>query len=442
MLRARAGGTGKRRPAGRQSGAAAVDLTAIKAAAVAAPVNQAGLSYTTAPTVTVLAQNDTPTFPGGYVRHFISGVQGVGTQDLTSASNIYNHTAGNSLVQNGAVTNNFNDGSKAQYWGVGKYDTAGERGIASPTMIAFRHTGRYLAYPSQTQAFVTLTVGGAIAHTAKYTANNQNRQYDFGSVATRDILLTGADNWYSEVSTGVGETISQLYNPFTPKPTFSWLGDSYLNLSADWTTTKLLFVDLMTQLCGGRGLTCNAIGSTGYTNNNGDPVNTPAAMDPSRGITMSLQQPDVGCICLGINDAWPGAGATDFVAGATTVLQRARANCKLLVVMGPWAPNQTQGANPGGSYQQKKNALRNIMATLSGPWIYLDNLSGGWITSKGTSSAGTGPWQTGDGYVGNTTGTGNGDTWVSADGTHPTELGYRGLAALFAQFYKAALATM
>uniref|UniRef100_UPI003FA78381 hypothetical protein n=1 Tax=Salmonella enterica TaxID=28901 RepID=UPI003FA78381 len=58
------------------------------------------------------------------------------------------------------------------------------------------------------------------------------------------------------------------------------------------------------------------------------------------------------------------------------------------------------------------------------PWVFLDNLAGGWRNSAGAQSPGSGTgWQTGTGTVASPRGDGNGDLYVSADGTHPSEAG-------------------
>jgi lysophospholipase L1-like esterase len=143
----------------------------------------------------------------------------------------------------------------------------------------------------------------------------------------------------------------------------------------------------------------------------------------------------------GIND--PGGAATNTGMASVFTALRAALPSALIVAQTPWAPSQTAGANAGGKYQSMRTNLYSVMAGLAGPWILIDSLAGTWSTSKGTSSgAATGPWQTGDGNVGAPTGTGNGDIWVSADGTHPTAAGYKGLGELFAASYKPAVASM
>jgi lysophospholipase L1-like esterase len=83
------------------------------------------------------------------------------------------------------------------------------------------------------------------------------------------------------------------------------------------------------------------------------------------------------------------------------------------------------------------------MAGLQGvaaPWIFIDNLNSGWRNSVGAQDAGTGQgWQTGTGTVAHPKGDGNGDLYVSADGTHPTEAGSVYLGTRLAETIKAAI---
>ena len=129
-----------------------------------------------------------------------------------------------------------------------------------------------------------------------------------------------------------------------------------------------------------------------------------------------------------------------------TVLQGARAANpeSVLVAVGPWAPSEINGTNPSGTYIARMNAISEIVEALPGPWVVLDNLRGNWRTSKGTSrGALRGPWQTGEGKTGAPTGVGNGDTWLNADGVHPTTpVGITGLAEVLTSELRAALASM
>lgn len=79
-------------------------------------------------------------------------------------------------------------------------------------------------------------------------------------------------------------------------------------------------------------------------------------------------------------------------------------------------------------------AIDAAVPQLTGPWVQVNNLAGTWRNSSGASgSLGGQPWQTGSGRVGATTGTGNGDRYVSPDGTHPSAAGVDYLCMRLAQ---------
>jgi lysophospholipase L1-like esterase len=73
----------------------------------------------------------------------------------------------------------------------------------------------------------------------------------------------------------------------------------------------------------------------------------------------------------------------------------------------------------------------------------VDNLSGGWVNSAGAQDLGTGTaWQTGTGTEATPKGDGNGDLYLSGDGTHPNEAGVVYLAGRLALAIKQGLATL
>ena len=86
-------------------------------------------------------------------------------------------------------------------------------------------------------------------------------------------------------------------------------------------------------------------------------------------------------------------------------------------------------------------AATAALAAAGGNWVFIDNLDGGWINSAGVSTLGaqgTGPWQTGTGWVGDPKGDGNGDLYLG-DNTHPNEAGCQYLATRIATDLRAAI---
>ena len=442
-VRATSGGTGKRsghRKAGSGSGTAPASVVAARTAANTAPT-PGNLQYQ-AQTVSYLGANAFPDL--SFDRHYTSGA-GIGTADFfTVTKPFFYPTSWDSL---GGPTNGENDGSNAAFWTAWK-SSMGTVQNSNPVYVGLQTPSRYLWIPSQSGRQAQLRVDGKllpINTPITWPSNNNMAKIDFGSVAAgagRKIVLQGigiANLWLSEVSVSAGSAIIPYnYLTDTGKVSAAFMGDSY-QLGGDYSLVGLPFVQYMSELCGFGATIQSSIGGTGYITNGGS-ADFPSAQSSIRQAIVTRESPTVVVVQLGIND--PGGAATNTGMSALFTALRTALPGSLIVAQTAWSPSQTAGQAGGGKYQLMRTNLYSVMAGLAGPWILIDNLAGTWSTSKGTSSgAGTGPWQTGDGNAGAPTGTGNGDTWVSADGTHPTALGYKGLAELFAAAYKAALAT-
>ncbi len=417
-------------------------LQLAKIAAAAAPTTVAAIPTRAGPVPTLLASGFAPPWP--YQRYWISG-DGRNNGGSTAATNprldtvafIYNRSKWMKLAT--GVTNNFNDGSKADYW-----TASGDYG-ASQAYIGIRTNSRYVAVPSQTFGLMSLMVDGQIAVPGvDYTENNQYAVWDLGTNVERNLVFVGhAGTWISEVVVETGATIAPYDFTRNQPVTISITGDSYLGYES-FSEKGLSFIDMQAKLLGASATTSTAFGGTGYRAEiDANPVTRAAS--PERMARFTEAKPTIMLVELGINDPWPGVGPTTLES-MNTVLRGARAAnpTGVLVVMGPWAPRQFDGTNVDGTYIARMNAISSVVESLPGPWVVLDNLRGNWKTSQGTSR-GTlrGPWQTGNGKVGAITGAGNADTWVSSDGTHPTApAGITGLAEVITSELRAALASM
>lgn len=421
---------------------AATPLALAKAAAATAPTTVAAIPTRTGPVPTLLASGEAPAW--AYQRYWISGEgrnNGNGdTADnprLNTVAYIYNFAKW--AKRPAGVTNNINDGSKADYW------TTGADYGGSQAYIGIRTNSRYVAMPSEIFCSMSLVVDGrTIPSGIDYTANNQYAVWDLGTNEARNLVFTGCSGaWISEVVIETGATIAP-YDFTVEKPvTVSFTGDSYLGHSA-FKETGMSFVDMQARLLGAMATTATHVGGTGYRMEiNGDSL-TRASSAP-RMARFTEASPTIMIVELGINDPWPGTGPTT-VEAMRTVLQGARAANpnSVLVVVGPWEPNESDTTNLNGSDIAVVNALSTIVESLPGPWVVLDNIRGNWKTSQGTSRASLrGPWQTGEGRTGAPTGVGNGDTWLNADGVHPTTpVGIVGLAEVLTTELRAALASM
>ena len=417
-------------------------LARAKTAAASAPTTVAAIPKRAGPAPTLLASGTTPSW--AYQRYWISGDgrngAGGATADnprLDAVAFIYNFAKWVKLPA--GTTNNFNDASKADYW-----TTGGDFG-GSQAYIGIRTNARYVAMPSQSFGRMSLIVDGEIVVPGvDYTAPNQYAVWDLGTSVERNLVFVGNSGaWISEVVTEKGASIAPYDFTATQPTTISFTGDSYLGHAA-FEETGMSFIDMQARLLGAVATTATHVGGTGYRADSGGDPGT-RADSPQRMARFTEAKPTIMIVELGINDPWPGSGPTTLES-MKTVLQGARAANPegVLVAVGPWAPSQFSGANPDDTYIARMNAISGIVEALPGPWVVLDNLRGNWKTSKGTARGSLrGPWQTGEGKAGSPTGTGNGDTWLNADGVHPTTpVGITGLAEVLASELRAALASM
>lgn len=413
-----------------------------KLAAAGAPTSVATIPKRAGPVPSLSGANSTPAY--SYTRYWITGDGkndgGGQTTNPRLPTIAYIHNFDNwSRVYGGGITCNVSDGSSSEYWYASK-----DYG-SNPAMIGIRTNSRYISIPSTIWALMSLVIDGSVVIPgADNTEDTQYATWDLGSTALRNLIIVAeADSWIAEILLESGATVEPYDFTVTKPVTMSIMGDSYMG-HHDIAGSGLTIADMMARQIGAFGLTATNRGGTGYRADGGGGVDWQGD-SAIRSLRLTEALPDIVSFHLGINDPWPGAGPTT-VQSMTTAIQGARNLCpgSILIVMGPWAPKESDFTNPAGAEIAKMNALITLMGTITGPWILLDNLRGNWITSKGTSRGVTrGPWQTGDGNLGAPTGIGNGDTWVNADGVHPSvPVGITGLSQIWAAEVRSALATL
>ncbi len=194
------------------------------------------------------------------------------------------------------------------------------------------------------------------------------------------------------------------------------------------------------------------IGGTGYARNGGsDHARLAGNAFLARLATNVNARPDLFLTAGGINDnnsvaMFPYASAADARAGFVAEVNayytelRARLPDSILVAVGPWTPRQSIPTDPIAL--SKSETIKAALQAVGGLWVFLDNLHGGWVTSAGASAPADSPWQTGTGTVAAPRGDGNGDMYVSRDGTHPNEAGCLYLGTRLATDLRAALLTL
>ncbi|MEW1803215.1 SGNH/GDSL hydrolase family protein [Streptomyces virginiae] len=160
-----------------------------------------------------------------------------------------------------------------------------------------------------------------------------------------------------------------------------------------------------------------SLGSTGYIT-----AGSTATLGTRAPIDVIPNNPDVLIISAGYNDN--GGSQASIQSAAASLYSAIKAglpNCRIYVI-GCWSPT----GSPGSSITNTDNTLRNEAAAAALPFI--SPITGGVYNSAGTLVATHGPWITGTGRVGATTGSGNADVYIGTDATHPTDAGHRYLA--------------
>lgn len=272
-------------------------------------------------------------------------------------------------------------------------------------------------------------------------------RYDFGSAAVRRVsLYCGTSLGTAAIAVGENDTITAWDR--SAEASITVQTDSYgAAASRMWPFNGIFFEAAMR--LGIAHVDTDAIGGTGYAPNS---VFTRAG-DAFRGRLpqMTRRAPDLFIVAGGINDNnWlelpPYASGDDARAGFDAAVNgyfaelRAALPNSVIAALAPWHPNEAQYPEPA---RDKADTIRAAVQRLAGPWIFIDNLRGGWLASSGgfASSPGRG-WQTGTGNVGQPRGDGNGDLYVAADGTHPSIEGTAYLGQQLAEHLRAAIATL
>jgi hypothetical protein len=273
-------------------------------------------------------------------------------------------------------------------------------------------------------------------------------RFDFGSRATRRISFYGRST-QGPVSISVGAADRLEGWDRSDEPSMAVMADSYGGAStALWGVSGLFWE--AAALMGIPHCDINAIGGTGYAPNTGTPDTfNPGNTFVARVASSAVRQPDLHLTAGGINDNNGSAAPPLYDSAEQARLGfenavfryyrdlRSALPGTVLAAVGPWQPN----VNYYWDYAiDKVEVIVAAIRAAGGPWVVVDNLRGGWLNSSGASAERTGqPWQTGTGTTANPQGDGNGDIYLSTDGTHPNEAGTSYLAGLLASQLGAAI---
>jgi lysophospholipase L1-like esterase len=148
-----------------------------------------------------------------------------------------------------------------------------------------------------------------------------------------------------------------------------------------------------------------AVGSTGYVTTASGVRSKVRDQIPNWGFV-----PDVIVCAAGYNDQGTGVttAATATEAALAWAAMRAIAPKAPLFIIGPWIGRRT-----ATNMLPYETALLAAFTAWGGSNAYFVKVSGD-----------PSPWTTGTGYVGATTGTGNGDFYMASDAVHPTDAGH------------------
>jgi lysophospholipase L1-like esterase len=283
---------------------------------------------------------------------------------------------------------------------------------------------------------------------APLSAPNSLVRFDFGSAALRQVSV------YARSSQGpclVNVAAGDHLRPWdrSGEASLGVMADSYGGaFGPNWGVGGPFWE--AAALLGIPHIDIDAAGGTGYAPNNANadtrnPGNAFGARLPS----CVNSQPDLFVTAGGINDnnSIPApplySSAAEALAGFNASVSayylqlRAALPDSVLAATGPWAPREIRPTDPVA--QSKADTIKAALQRVGGPWVFLDNLNGGWVNSAGATAPPSGPWQTGTGNSSAPSGNGNGDLYLEGDGVHPNPEGCLYLGTRLATDLRAAL---
>jgi hypothetical protein len=245
-----------------------------------------------------------------------------------------------------------------------------------------------------TQKYIITLDGYLIgSYTSASGTSNAWISVDFGAQVTGELAIHAAVG-----ALVVGAVSGDVTAYFTdPGPSIKAIsfGDSYSGLPCSNINIGTGHPRSTLWRIGCKDTYVDQIGGTGYIRNNG----LKNALTRMRESVARGEQWDVIDAQLGINDPLPNSYA-DLQVAVDTFYAEARAAwpSALIIAQYSWCPDETKAYDTGMNAQLVKSYVKAAVRRDKGPWILVDNLTGGWEASSGASSAGNGKsWQTGNG---------------------------------------------
>lgn len=300
-------------------------------------------------------------------------------------------------------------------------------GVYSGLFFGFSTDAQVIEIDLQTGAAscpIGLVVDGQFASASLYTGTppgggNIRRQwkFDFGSRKMRNIQVLNAGVYNGIAGIFVGPSDQVVPYDAGVNGGFLEIADSYggqLVAPVPHGGPGMGILDAL-NYCG----SVAQYGGSGYYTTNG--ANNYLTRLQAW-IAANGSAPSILLTMGGIND---DAVAANTKAAIDAYVSYCATNLKstLHIFTGPWCPKQSF-INGSDKYSVINGWIKSaLQASSLTYWVFLDTINGGFVTSWGTSSAGSAPWITGSGYAGGTTGTGNADNYISSDQTHPSAAG-------------------
>lgn len=283
----------------------------------------------------------------------------------------------------------------------------------APMTVEFGHDGSKLEIQMKTQSgsgiYYRVSVDGqyvAASPVAPTMAggSHYNLLIDFAGVhRPRRISVELLKIHFGGLNIGANDTVwVPDYQPVPYKVV--WLGDS-VSQGVGATTPLQGCAFTACRLLGWSNVYMAAEGGTGYLNN---AAGASGAQTFANRLSADVlaQAPDTVVVWGGINDTTDnGFSNGQLQTAVTSLLSALKAGLPAkarIIVIGTWTPT-------GGAYAPINNSSATIAAAAAAADLtFIDTT--GWITGTGNS--------------GSTTGSGNGDLYVSSDGTHPSQAGH------------------
>lgn len=247
--------------------------------------------------------------------------------------------------------------------------------------IGFRHTGRYVSFRIDGGNATQFTLWNWIVdkkymvatEPATTGAGRRWLTFDFGSAATREIIMEGTlAAGFLAFAVTPGDTVEAL-----PQSGFNGIifGDSFTEGTgaaiagspSSWAANGYSFV--LADYLAINDIWASGYGSTGYVQaGSGVKLSSRLATDLDR--ANAIAKRNIIGLAMGYNDIGQSSGSIQSEAAACIAIARARNPAALIFVIGPWDLNAPSA--PVANYSATKSAIQAAAASAGGGVYFLD----------------------------------------------------------------------